>query len=337
MKPLLAALALGLPALHAQDVLFMKNGDKRVGQIVTADATTYRIQVPLPTPPGSQTPVAFASVSIPRADVEAIQFAPDPTLDQILRNPAATQIAELKSRWTKSLPWLSIPKSPAGRIGNTLASLLLKTGDSADAAQSLDLFKQIETAAWSEDDQMTARQGRLRAMVATGNAKDAVNEAEQLAAVTEDPAVLIEAKYILAEAAAASLKKLLADNPRWQEDINVIPERNRLYHEAIDLYLYPSLFVGSETEPAARGLSGAVAVYTMVDEPRNALECARDITIIYPTTKFAGQAAGFIASLPESQRAIDPEKEARDEQAPPADQSTPKTQKSNEAGKQKES
>lgn len=339
MKHLLAALALSAAGLQAQDVLFMKNGDKRVGQIVTADATTYRLQVPLPAPPGSQSPAAFASVSVPRADVEVIQFAPDPTLEQILRAPATTQIADLKSRWAKSLSWLSIPKSPAGRIGNTLANLLLKTGDAADAVQALDLFKQIETTAWSEDDQMAARQGRLRAMVATGNAKDAVKEAEQLAAVTEDPAVLIEAKYILAEAAAASLKKLLDDNPRWQEDINVIPERNRLYHEAIDLYLYPSLFVGSETEPAARGLWGAVSVYNMVGEPQNALECARDITVIYPATKFAAQAAGFIASLPEAQRAIDPEKEARDEQAPPPNKSAaePKTQKSHETEKQKKS
>jgi len=59
---------------------------------------------------------------------------------------------------------------------------------------------------------MTAKQGRLRAMVASGKAKDAVGEAEQLAASTEDPTVLIEAKYLLAETSAASLKKLLEDN-----------------------------------------------------------------------------------------------------------------------------
>jgi hypothetical protein len=85
------------------------------------------------------------------------------------------------------------------------------------------------------------------------------------------------------------------------------------------LYLYPCLFAGSESEAAARGLWGATGIYILAGESQKALECARDITFLYPHTKFAASAAGFIASLPESQKAIDPEKEAREEQvsAPP--------------------
>lgn len=160
---------------------------------------------------------------------------------------------------------------------------------------------------------MTAKEGRLRALVATGRAGEAVREAEQIASMTEDPAVLIEAKYILAEAAGTSLKKLLEDNPRWEEDLNVIPERNRLYHEAVDLFLYPSLFEGSQAEAAARGLWGAVGIYQLTGEAANALECARDITILYPGTKYAAPAKELIASLPTALTSVDPEKEARAE------------------------
>ena len=328
MKPFLAALIIGFSTVHAQDVLFLRNGEKRAGQIVSVDANMYRLQVPLPTPPGSQAPAAFASVSVPRADVEAIQFAPDTSLDQLLRAPTPAQITDLRARWARAVSWLGIPKSPAAQIGNALANTLLKSGNVADATQALELFTKIESEAWNADDQLAARQGRLRAMVATGNAKDAVKEAEELAKITEDPAVLIEAKYILAEAASTTLRKLLEENPRWEEDINVIPERNRLYHESIDLYLYPSLFEGSETDPSARGLWGAVEVYKMVAEPLNALECARDITVIYPGTKYAALAKEFIASLPADQQAVDPEKEAKADQLPGSEESsTEKTEK----------
>ena len=151
--------------------------------------------------------------------------------------------------------------------------------------------------------------------------------------------MLIEAKYILATAADASLRKLLTDNPRWAEDSHVIPERHRLYNEALDLYLYPSLFAGSESEAAARGLWGAASIYLLAGESQKALECARDIAALYPHTKTASQAADLIASLPESQRAIDPEKEARAGLAPAPDKSpdeNPK-KKSHEKKKPKKS
>jgi len=168
---------------------------------------------------------------------------------------------------------------------------------------------------------MKAKEGRLRAMVATGRAGEAVREAEEIASATEDPAVLIEAKHILAEAAGASLKKLLEDNPRWEEDLNVIPERNRLYHEAVDLFLYPALFEGSQADAAARGLWGAVGIYQLAGESANALECARDITILYTGTKYAAPAKDFITSLPATLTSVDLEKEAREENSAAPQQS----------------
>lgn len=343
MKPVLLLILLMAPLLQAQDVLFMKNGEKRPGRLAGLDSVQFRLQVPLPPPPGTAPGAApiFASVSVPRGDVDYIEFAPDPALEAVLKSPAPAQIAEIEARWIKAEPWLTVPRSPAARIANAFGGVLLQSGDPARAARALELFKKVEAGAWDPADKLTARQGRLRAMVATGNAKDAINEALELSAVTEDPAVLIEAKYILASAADASLRKLLEDNPRWEEDINIIPERHRLYNEALDLYLYPGLFAGSESEAAARGLWGAAGIYILTGESQKALECARDIASLYPQTKPAGPAKEFIASLPEAQRAIDPEKDARAEQMPPPeknakpDKSTEEKKKSHENKKQK--
>ncbi len=97
-------------------------------------------------------------------------------------------------------------------------------------------------------------------MVASGMVQEAVVEAKEIERIAEDPVVLIEAKFILAKAAEKALRKLVDDNPRWEEDAFVLPEHNRLYEEALELYLYPTLFFGSEIDVAARGLWGSVEV-----------------------------------------------------------------------------
>jgi hypothetical protein len=301
-------------------VLFLRNGEQRPGRITAADNNVFRLEVPLPSRPGM--PPAFASVSVPKSQVSSIEFARDPALEATLNSAAPGRLPEIAALWSAQIVWLDVPKSPAARVGCLYGDLLLRSGDAGCAEKALQVFELIESKAWSDGDRMTAKQGRLRAMVASGQARDAVSEAQQLAASTEDPTVLIEAKFLLAETSATSLKKLVEDNPRWQEDPNVIPERNRLYHEALDLYLYPSLFEGSSIMPAARGLWGAIGVYQLAGEPNNALECARDITIIYPRTEYASRANEFLASLPKIQPADNLEKEA--EEPPSPKKSAPK-------------
>ena len=319
MKRLFAFLLL-ISSLQAQDVVFMRNGEKRAGQLTGLDEVSFRLSVPLPPRPGTpaNSPPASASVSIPRADVSHIEFFPDPARDRALESATPAQLRETADLWLKQLPWLDIPRSPAARIGCAYGNLLLKSENRADSTKALDVFRLIESRAWDKQDQMNAKQGRLRAMVATGQAGEAVKEALDLAESTENPAVLIEAKFLLAEADDAALRKLVEDNPRWQEDVHVIPEHARLYHRALDHYLFPYLFFGSESLPAARGLWGASRVYDFVDEKDKALECARDLIAIYPNTKYGALAKTYVESLPQKLVAHDPEKAAREELDKPA-------------------
>jgi tetratricopeptide (TPR) repeat protein len=314
----LVAAALAAPEARALDTLFLTGGETRPGRVLGLDSGTLRLRVPLPprpgAPPGGET--VFATVSIPRSGIARIEFEPDPARDQLLKSASVDDLPAVEMLWKQWEPFLAMPKSPAGRIANRLGDVLLQTGDGEAATRALKLFMRVEEEAWDEDQKMVARQGRLRAMVATGRAKEAVTEALEFARIAENPAVLIEAKYIIARAADQSLRDLVEANPRWEEDIYVIPEHARFLNEALDEYLYPYLFLGSESAAAARGLWGAVEVCRFVGDLPNALECARDIVSLYPAAPEAASARTFIESLPEDIRAHNPETEARENLEP---------------------
>jgi hypothetical protein len=302
----------------ALDTIFLLRGDRMAATVVGIEGPNIRVQRPLPPPPGAPAPATplFASVAITRADIDFIEFAPDEARDRKVREATVAQLSEMEALWKRYEPWLSQRKSPAGAIGLAYGNLLLRSDQPRHAEKALALFRQIERETWNDDDLMGAKQGRLRAMVATGNAKDAVQEAAELAKISEDPAVLVQAKYILAEAADKALRKLTEDNPRWQEDVFVIPERNRLYHDALDLYLHSCLFFGSETEAASRGLWGACGVHQFTGETAQAAELARDLVAIYPDTPHAALARKFLDGLPEEIRNQDNEKDARTDAEP---------------------
>jgi hypothetical protein len=293
------------------DTLFMNDaaGTRRVGHIVGIDAKSFQLDVPLTVGPAG----ASARVAVPRAQVSRIEFAPNEARDRLIANPTAASTSALNIQWLRWQAFLAVPKSPAGAIANAYAAALLATNDPKNAATALDVFSRVEREGWSEADHQTAKQGRLRAMIATGHAADAVNEAKSLAKESEDPTVLIEAKFILAEAALSSLNKLVDENPRWTEDVLVRPEHDRLYNEALDLYLHPYLFLGSETDAAARGLWGAVQVYRFGGDDAEAVESARDLTQLYAGTKYAKLATDYLARLPEELKKQDAEKDARED------------------------
>jgi len=314
----IAALGIAVAAARAQaptalDTIYLQRGEKISGRVVAFEPTGIRVQKPLPPPPGAPagSPAVFATVIIARADIERIDFAFDEARDRKLKEATPAQLVEVEGMWLKAKPWLSIPRSPAGQIGLAYAELLLRTGVPANAQKALALAKEIESQTWDQENTMLAKQTRLRAMVATGNATEAIKEAVALEKMSEDPEILIEAKYILADASDKALRKLVEDNPRWEEDLYVIPERNRLYNDALDQFLYPYLFFGSQVEPAARGLWGAIELYRFVGDMKQAREASQDLVTIYPQTSYAKQASAFLASLPESSKNQDHEKKDR--------------------------
>lgn len=288
----------------ALDTIFMNSGEKRLGKIAGFDGTNLKVSVLL----DPRNPSATASVTILRKDIDHVEFAPDEARDKKLHDATPAQIAEVARLWALWQPYLSLPKSPAAQVGLVYGDLLLRLDKPDLAQQALDLFKLIEASTWDDDAKPEAGRGRLRAMIATGQPAKAIDEARKLAKASEDPAILVEAKFILAEAAGAEYRKLVEDNPRWQLDRNIQPERNRLYADSLELYLFPYLFFGSETEPASRGLWGAVGIYDFTGEKRLARETALDLVTIYPGTKYAALAQQYLDKNPEEKKPTSTEK-----------------------------
>jgi len=313
---------------QAADLLELKNGQRRPGKIVSADEKFIRLEIEIPNPSG-QVPPPVASTAIPRADVQAIDFAPSPDREATIHSAAVKDLPALETYWSKFSLWLEMPHSPAGSIACALGNALLATKERPNAKRALELFTLVEEKAWQASDKARAREGRLRAMTATGKAAQAIEEAKTLAAETEDPEILIEANYLMAQATAQELESFLKENPRWNIDPYVIDERHKLQNRALELYLYPALFFGSEKDKAARGLWGAVEIYRLsaknahvANLPESeksltnlAMETSRDIITLYPATPELKLATDFLASLTPDQLAINFENEAREELA----------------------
>lgn len=297
-----AGIAQGQSPQDGQDAIFLQKGQPLAGRIIGFDGRSIKLERFLSPAPGAAPdaePVS-ASVTVPLSHVARVEFRSDERRDRKLRDATVTNLSEVESLWREAFAWLAIPKSPAGEIGLAYGTLLLSAGDVASAGKALEIFKSLEAGSWSHEVRIRARQGRLRGMIATGRAQEAIAEATEIVRTAEDPAILIGAKYVLAQAAHRALVQFVADNPRWPEDPFAIPERNRLYDEALALYLYPALFFGSEINAAARGLWGAVEIYQFAGDLRQALEASRDLVSIYPETVYARQGQKLIEALSDS-------------------------------------
>jgi len=309
-------LSLATASAADQVTLVMKNGGNRTGEIIFADDHQIRLKIAL----GEQGD-ATATVSIPRSAMNTIEFESDPAMEQLLGSPNPTHTEELDALWTKFNPWLGTPHSPTARIGCALGESLLASPNSKNAKRALGIFKEVETKAWSQSDRERAKVGRLQAVLASGNAGEAMREAKDLALNKENFTLLIQAKFIMAQARHKDFLRFLKENPRWNEDPIATPARHQLYDEVLELYLFPALFMGSEGESAARGLWGAVEIYRESGETPLAIETCRDITALYPDTAYASKAKDFLSQRTPEQIAVDKEKEAKEALTQPS--STP--------------
>ena len=285
-----------------RDTIFLRQGDRLVGKLTGIDEQGIRLRRLLPPLAGASTDSApiFASITVLRSHVDRVEFSSNEAQARMLKNATGANLQEIEALWREARPWLPIPKSSAAEVGLVYGDLLLRDGDLANAQKAFELFRAIEMETWSRPDAMRARQGRLRAMVASGNVQEAVAEAKEVERISEDPSVLIEAKFVLAKATEKALRKLVDDNPRCEEDAFVKPERDRLYEEALELYLYPALFFGSESEVAARGLWGAVELCRFAGDLEQAQQASHDLIEIYSATSYARQAQDFLGALPGS-------------------------------------
>ena len=200
---LLAAAAV-LSGVSAQDTIEFNDGTTRTGRVDGADGNVFRLRIPPPMP-GQPS----ATVSINRADVERIVFGPDADLETVTKDPTIGRTAFARVLWQRLEPFLAVPESPAAKAGMVYGEILLLSQDPNRHNEALALFQRIEAEAWDEIDRDAATRGRLKAMLALGRIDEASKEAETLALQTEDPALLLDTRLLLAETRIAALRTLL--------------------------------------------------------------------------------------------------------------------------------
>ncbi len=277
-----------VPPLAEPVILYLKDRTYQPGRLLSLDPLFCRAEIDL------AEGKAKAAIAVPKQELLWIEF---PEAEKLYEKMTGTgDLLACANLWGKWKNFLSAPRSPAAKFGLQYASLLSSSGNSLLEQRAAEICAQIEKESWDTAARAEARRGRLRAWIATGNAASAVAEAEEIAASSEDPQLLIEAKWILAFSSAKDLDQFLANNPKWKDDPFASPKKNALFETAIDGFLYPFLFFGSEATPSARGLWNAAELCAACGEDRMAKDFCDDLLGIYPETSYAGKARDFLVS-----------------------------------------
>lgn len=273
--------------IGAQDVIYLKTGESLACRI---DALTDNI-VNFSLLSNAGTAGGSARRTIPADQVGYIEFDFAVGEAAFFESRHEATAEQLKGWWDFTFPHLHRPRSRAAVYGIAFANALLREQPEVAAERALSIFDRIISRAWSTEDVASAKQGRLQALMAKGDLETATVEARALAKETDNPALLIEVNYLLALADTEKLKALEVEHPRWEEDDEVRPERNELFHRAVDQFLWPHLFHATREEAAARGLFAAADLYAYAGEIEAAAGRWKDLIALYPESSFAALAA----------------------------------------------
>ncbi|MCB1065616.1 MAG: hypothetical protein KDN20_22190 [Verrucomicrobiae bacterium] len=279
---------------RAEDVLHFKDGKVVRCEIIaiTDNVLTYKTTINIG---GGRTASAQPTIS-PDA-VDFIEFGPLPGEQALLAQGEAASLDAIKTLWEEKSRHLHRPRSNAGNIGLLYGDRLLAEPESFQWDFALSVFDRLLERDWNPENQKAAKTGRLRALIQLGRLDQATAEARELAKSSEDPEMLIEARHALALADFEILKALEEENPKWKEDDIVRPERERLYHEVIDQFLWPFLFHGTEETLAARGLVAAAEVHLFAGLEAEARACLTDVLTLYPQSPAITEAQAMLAGI----------------------------------------
>lgn len=279
--------------VSAQDRLHLKDGRVAQGRILNLARPLISMELQLPGVVGS------AKRDIPAAEVEFIDFAPLPGEAEALAAPGDPKQQDMLLKlWQEKsvrLPW---PANNAGDIGLALADQLLATAEPEPVERAFRIYSLVEKDDWDQARRNRAQTGRLRCLIQLKRVEDAIAEARSVARDSEDPALLIEAQFVIAQADFEKLRRFQTEHPRWEQDDELTAERTQLYHQVLDQFLHTPLFHGSSEDRAAQALWQVIEVHQFAGEPLLALEHARDLLRLYPKTPEAARAQPLVDAAP---------------------------------------
>ena len=292
LYPLVAFLVLLQFSVHATDGLVLKNRERISCEIVSADPQHLFIRLQSPT--DVQTPL----LSWPREDVASIEFGTNVGRDTFISAATKEQFEAVSELWRQFSAILEVPGSPSASIGLRYGLLLLEHDSIESKTDALAVFSKIAQYAGELKDRESAQQGTLRSLVALGYKGEARADAERIISSRCGAPLKAEARLVLAAAKEQMLRELVQDNPRWQEDESVRGERDALYNETLDLYLFPSLLPDVPPELRLRALWGAFSLQREARAMGAAENTAIDVVTFFPKSVLAEKARSFLVSRP---------------------------------------
>lgn len=319
LLPLIAAGGVWFAAVAEADaqeaplnvIVHLKEGEPIEGTLEGFTGTQVRVR--------AQVGVGSAERTIPTDAIDYILFGEEPGEEQLLTSPEYERDAEaLTELYARKRRFLGVPRNNAGEVALAYVRLALgearrrqetaphdaadepepDTGENGELLLPVDesrlplvvheralrLCQEVEAGDWNEERKVESRLLRLELMLLWGDREAVVAEAAELAERTRNLGVHLEARWLLSEAAFEELRLLVEDHPRWFQDEVIRPQRDRLFHETLDGFFYPSLFHATREEQAARGLMGAARAYEHAGELPLAVACAIDVMALYPDT-----------------------------------------------------
>ena len=290
-------LSLAIPIQYAfSDIVTTKDGQQRSGKITgrTGDTLSLEVQAE-PTLPS-------VVLKLPTQQIMALQFEPNPALDNFLRSATVTDIDALRTLWERFEGLLKISRTPAPKIGMRYALLLLSSDGFASKQAALNIFLKIASDTTNSSDRDAAHQGVLRALLALGNSENTRAKALEVLKGPCSAPLAAEANLTLGVIYETQYRVFLNENPRWLEDPDIRPERDGLRHKTLDFYLTAALLPEAPLELTQRALLGAFSVHKLSGELPKAAEIARDLHDFYPDSPVAKDADAFLQTLPPTLR-----------------------------------
>ncbi len=238
---------------------------------------------------------------------------------QLIAEAKPEGLPALKVFWEARRLSIPIQGSNAGDFGLALARSLRKT-EAHDEA--LTIVKEI-----AEKDSDPQRRARAKAESDTlafiqVMKSEKPEEVEKRAwAVTEaadesNPDLMLLVTGFLMKKEFAALKDIETENPRWMEDDEVKPQRDRHYHLSLDLALYPSLFHPLAEAESADGLWQAAQVYLHTRETARVVHVLEDLLALYSDSIHSVKAKEMLIPLKASLESGKPVAEAKPEEKP---------------------
>ncbi len=246
-------------------------------------------------------PAGLATRTIPFSELADVSFQLSPRELTLHQEPAAASIPPLRIYWETRSATLRFAGSSAGDTGLVLAKSLRLAGDPASLAEAGKILDQIRgqdpakhrvELAHAEQitlDFLKIRQG--------GNIEEIDKFAWEITEQANDNDATLLATAFLADRHFDQLKVIEEANPRWIEDDEVRPVRERLYHLALDFALYPSLFMGTRHAEASAGLKRVAEVHEYTGAKRLAKHALEDLVALYPESPAAKESAPLLARL----------------------------------------